>query len=126
MNEQEQPGAHHLTPENIAATIKDLREIEDGTTLFPVENRDWCTMAGVLARIIEHLARRAEPSVTEQVDARHDNLRDNIGQAISDYIDDYTDEVGNVLIVCRDADEIGALVDKIMALITSSAARENP
>jgi hypothetical protein len=63
MNEQEQPGAHHLTPENIAATIKDLREIEDGTTSFPVENRDWRTMAGVLARIIEHLA---SPAVSQK------------------------------------------------------------
>jgi hypothetical protein len=59
----DKPGAHHLTPESIAATIKDLREIEDGTTSFPVENRDWRTGAGVLARIIELLARRAEPSV---------------------------------------------------------------
>jgi hypothetical protein len=29
----DKPGAHHLTPENIAATIKDLREIEEGNSL---------------------------------------------------------------------------------------------
>ncbi len=53
-------GAHHLAPDNIAAVIRDLRTIEDGTTEFPVEHRDWRTEAGVLARIIEHLVARIE------------------------------------------------------------------
>ncbi|MDN4038683.1 hypothetical protein [Massilia sp. YIM B02443] len=53
-------GAHHLTPENVGAVIKDLREIEDGSTAFPVEHRDWRTQAGVLVRIIESLAAQSQ------------------------------------------------------------------
>lgn len=49
-------GSDHLTPENVAAVIKDLREIESGSPAVPVIDRDWRTWAGVLARIIEHLA----------------------------------------------------------------------
>lgn len=57
-------GAHHLTPENIAAVIQDLREIEDGTTERPWEGRDWRAQAGVWHRIMSHLAApvAAEPA----------------------------------------------------------------
>ena len=65
-----QPGAHHLTPESIAATIKDLREIEDGTTQFPVDGRDWRTWAGVLALTIEYLVRRAAHADSIQLAAK--------------------------------------------------------
>lgn len=59
-------GAHHLAPDNIAAVIRDLRAIEDGTTEFPVEHRDWRTEAGVLARIMEHLVARIESAAAPE------------------------------------------------------------
>jgi hypothetical protein len=62
----EVPGAHHLTLENVAAVIKDLREIEDGTTERPVIDRDWRTWAGVLARIMEWLAASTQPASDAQ------------------------------------------------------------
>lgn len=61
--EAECPGSHHLTMENVAAVIKDLREIADGTTERSIYSRDWVVYSGVLALIIEWLAaRRASPA----------------------------------------------------------------
>jgi len=61
--EAERPGSHHLTMENVAAVIKDLREIADGTTERSIYSRDWVVYSGVLALIIEWLAaRRAAPA----------------------------------------------------------------
>jgi len=60
----EQPGAHHLTAENIVAVIADLRSIEDGTTERPIEHRDMRAQAGIWHRIISHLS--AAPAVKHE------------------------------------------------------------
>jgi hypothetical protein len=87
------PGAHHLTPENIAATIRDLREIESGTPVVPVQDRDWRTWAGVLARVIEHLATPTTTATPAQAvprtwtDKQREDARDALSAALGDAMD---------------------------------------
>ena len=51
------PGAHHLTDENIAATIVFLEDIERGgrDVMESWDNLDARTFAGILARQLRHL-----------------------------------------------------------------------
>jgi hypothetical protein len=50
------PGAHHLTPENIAALIADMKACEVGGEVPSIFDRDWRTQCGVIWRVMEHLS----------------------------------------------------------------------
>jgi hypothetical protein len=60
-------GAHHLTPESIAATVADLKAIQEGTEAILFADRDHRTWAGVLALIIEHAYAEGRKDEREQV-----------------------------------------------------------
>lgn len=58
---EREPGADHLTPENIEALACDLESVALGEAEVSAVDRDWVTWSGIIAKVIRHLqVNRAE------------------------------------------------------------------